>query len=154
MLIDQLKNLVEPEVQALGFILWGIEMDAYSVDTGAVTLRIFIDHEEGISIDDCQEVSQAVSAILDVEDPISGTYSLEVSSPGMNRRVFNAKQAGALEGFKVKVQLHQPTENNRRRFEGAITEVNGELVTIKTEEGEVIGFDFANVDKMRVVPKF
>ena len=154
MVIDQVKELIAPEVESLGFILWGVEMDAYSADTGSVTLRIFIDHEEGISIDDCQEVSRAVSSILDVEDPISGAYALEVSSPGVNRRVFNEIQAKALEGFEVKVQLHQATENNRRRFKGVIILVNGGEVLVKTEENEDIRFDFNNVDKMRVVPKF
>ncbi|WP_119329508.1 ribosome maturation factor RimP [Cysteiniphilum halobium] len=154
MLIDRLKALIAPEVESLGFILWGIEMDAYSADTGSMTLRIFIDHEEGISIDDCQEVSRAVGAILDVEDPISGAYALEVSSPGVNRRVFNAVQAKALEGFEVKVQLHQATENNRRRFKGVIILVTNDEVLVKTEEEEEIRFDFHNVDKMRVVPKF
>ena len=154
MLVDQLRALIAPEVDSLGFILWGIEMDAYSADTGSMTLRIFIDHEEGISIDDCQEVSRAVGAILDVEDPISGAYSLEVSSPGVNRLVFNALQAKALEGFEVKVQLHQATENNRRRFKGVIKSVVDENVCVKTEEDEEICFDFHNVDKMRVVPKF
>ncbi|WP_192483819.1 MULTISPECIES: ribosome maturation factor RimP [Cysteiniphilum] len=154
MLVDQLEALIAPEVESLGFILWGIEMDAYSADTGSMTLRIFIDHEEGISVDDCQEVSRAVGAILDVEDPISGAYSLEVSSPGVNRRVFNALQAKALEGFEVKVQLHQATENNRRRFKGVIISVDNDEVVVKTEEDEEIRFDFHNVDKMRVVPKF
>ena len=154
MLIDQLKELIAPEIESLGFILWGIEMDAYSTDTGRMTLRIFIDHEEGVSIDDCQEVSQAVSAILDVEDPISTPYALEVSSPGINRRVFNVTQAKALEGFEVKVQLHQATENNRRRFKGVILSVENEQILVKTEESEEIRFDFHNVEKMRVVPKF
>ncbi|WP_440683790.1 ribosome maturation factor RimP [Cysteiniphilum halobium] len=154
MLIDRLKALIAPEIESLGFILWGIEMDAYSADTGSMTLRIFIDHEEGISIDDCQEVSRAVGAILDVEDPITGAYALEVSSPGVNRRVFNAVQAKALEGFEVKVQLHQATENNRRRFKGVIILVTNDEVLVKTEEEEEIRFDFHNVDKMRVVPKF
>ena len=154
MLVDQLKALIAPEVESLGFILWGIEMDSYSADTGSMTLRIFIDHEEGISIDDCQEVSHAVGAILDVEDPIISTYALEVSSPGVNRRVFNGLQAKALEGFEVKVQLHQVTENNRRRFKGVILSVIDDEVLVKTEEDEEIRFDFHNLDKMRIVPKF
>lgn len=154
MLIDQLKALIAPEVESLGFILWGIEMDAYSTETGSMALRIFIDHEEGISIDDCQAVSRAVGAILDVEDPISGAYALEVSSPGVNRLVFSALQAKALEGFEIKVQLHQATENNRRRFKGVIMSVTNDEVLVKTEEDEEIRFDFHNVDKMRVVPKF
>lgn len=154
MLVDQLKALIAPEVESLGFILWGIEMDAYSIDPGSMTLRIFIDHEENIAIDDCQEVSRTVSAILDVEDPISCAYSLEVSSPGVNRRIFNALQAKTFKGFQVKVQLHQATEHNRRRFKGIVISVKNEEVLVKTEENEEIHFEFHNVDKMRVVPKF
>ncbi len=154
MLIEELKALIEPEVEALGFILWGIEVDGSSTHAGSMTLRIFIDYEEGISVDDCQEVSHAVSAILDVEDPISGAYTLEVSSPGVNRRVFSAIQAKSLVGFIVKVELtHLLDQLNRKKFKGTIKDVEGDFVTLSTDEGEV-KFDFSSVDKMRVVPNF
>ena len=155
MLLEQLKHLIEPEADELGFILWGIELDAFSSDTGTMTLRIFIDHEEGISVDDCQVVSQAVSTVLDVEDPISSAYALEVSSPGVNRKVFTAVQAASLEGFEVKVNLIAPlnSEDKRRRFKGVIEKVDDQVVYLLVE-GETVKFDFVNVDKMRVVAKF
>ena len=154
MLVEQLKTLIEPEVDELGFILWGVELEAFSSDTGTMTLRIFIDHEEGISVDDCQKVSQAVSTILDVEDPISGAYALEVSSPGVNRKVFTALQVKSLEGFEVKVNLISAIdEGKRRRFKGVIDDVKGDTICLLVE-GEKVEFDFNNVDKMRVVAKF
>ncbi|WP_119342885.1 ribosome maturation factor RimP [Facilibium subflavum] len=153
MLIEQLSALIAPEVEDLGFIFWGLEIDGAGQHEGVMTVRIFIDYEEGISVDDCQKVSHAVSAVLDVEDPIHRAYVLEVSSPGMNRRVFNAIQAKSLEGFMVKVQLFEALEGGRRRFKGVIESVVDEQVCLKTEEGEV-SFSFDNVEKMRVVPQF
>lgn len=153
-LVDQLKALIAPEIESMGFILWGIEVDEYSHNATSRILRIFIDHEKGISIDNCQEVSRSVSAILDVEDPISVAYTLEVSSPGINRRIFSPEQAKAFKGFEVKVQLHEVTEKNRRRFKGFIMSVENEQVLLKMEDGEEICFDFYNVDKIRVVPNF
>ncbi|MFZ9034967.1 MAG: ribosome maturation factor RimP [Francisellaceae bacterium] len=150
MLIEQLKTLLQPEIERLGYILWGIETEG---GAQSLTLRIFIDHEDGISVDDCQATSEAVSAILDVEDPISSQYVLEISSPGMNRRVFNAAQAESLIGFEVKVQLVNIIDN-RRKFKGVIDSVSEGKITVTMEEGQTICFDFADVDKMRVVPRF
>lgn len=153
MLIEQLNSLIKAEVEALGFILWGIEIDHSSSHAGSMTLRVFIDHEQGISVDDCQRVSQTVSTILDVEDPIDRTYTLEVSSPGVNRRVFNALQASALIGFEVKTRLVRADEmTDRRNLKGKITAVENNNVTLDTEVGEIV-FDFGQVEHMRVVAK-
>ena len=151
MLIKQLKAIIQPEVEDLGFILWGLEIDGANGDT--MTVRVFIDYEKGISVDDCQDVSLAISAVLDVEDFINHTFVLEVSSPGVNRRVFNEIQARSLIGFIVKTQLAQAYEHNRRKFTGMIKKVIDNCVTITTDDAD-ISFDFDNVDKMRVVPKF
>ncbi|MFT7177559.1 MAG: ribosome maturation factor RimP, partial [Halioglobus sp.] len=80
-----LEEMLEPTVKAMGFSLWGIE---YSSQGRYSVLRIFIERDSGITADDCAAVSSQVSGILDVEDPISGEYTLEVSSPGMDRRLF------------------------------------------------------------------
>lgn len=85
MVLDKLYELVEPITADLGYILWGIEI----VGSGKMTIRIFIDHENGVAVNDCQTVSREVSAIFDVEDPVASKYTLEVSSPGMNRQIFN-----------------------------------------------------------------
>lgn len=150
MLAEKLMDLLNPTVDELGFILWGIEVTGAS---NAMTICIYIDHEDGIGVDDCQQVSYAVSALLDVEDPIPGQYVLEVSSPGMNRRIFNAAQAESIEGFEVKVVLLN-TVDDKRKFKGVIQKVDGEQVTMVLEDDSVISFDFDNVEKMRVIPKF
>lgn len=157
MSFDQLELLIAPEVESLGFILWGIEKNSYATDTKNMTLRIFIDHEEGISIDDCQIVSQAVSAVLDVEDPISSSYVLEVSSPGINRRIFTSIQAKALKGFNVRVRLKKQSmdKENKTSFTGIIISVDSsEQVSLEEKNGATIYFNFQDVEKMNVIPKF
>ena len=82
----QLTQLLAPTVEAMGYSLWGIEV----ISPGRrPTVRLYIDAEEGVNVDDCAQVSHQVSGVLDVEDPISGEYTLEVSSPGVDRLLFN-----------------------------------------------------------------
>lgn len=150
MLAEKLMDLLQPTVDELGFILWGIEVTGAS---NSMTICIYIDHEEGIGVDDCQQVSYAVSALLDVEDPIPGQYVLEVSSPGMNRRIFNVAQAASIEGFEVKVTLLNAVDN-KRKFKGIIKSVADNEVTMMLDDDSVISFDFDLVEKMRVIPKF
>ena len=152
MIIEKLKDLIQSDIDILGFILWGIEVTGSPQNNSATTVRIYIDHEHGISLDDCQTVSQTVSTILDVEALFPSAYVLEVSSPGMNRRVFNAIQAKSLVGFEVKVQLINAEHDHRRKFKGVIKQVVDDKVTLETEM-EQVSFSFDNVDKMRVVPK-
>jgi len=86
---QQIQALLEPTVEALGYELWGLE---YLSQGRHSTLRLYIESEQGISIDDCAAVSEQVSSVLDVEDPITGEYTLEVSSPGMDRLLFKPDQ--------------------------------------------------------------
>ncbi|AEI35475.1 MULTISPECIES: ribosome maturation factor RimP [Francisella] len=149
MLLDDLYEIVEPITADLGYILWGIEV----VGTGKLTIRIFIDHENGVSVDDCQVVSKEVSAIFDVEDPISDKYVLEVSSPGMNRQIFNIIQAQALIGFNVKAVTLTPVES-QTKFKGVLERVEGNDVTLKLDDGKEVSFDFDELKKFRVSPDF
>ncbi len=86
---QQIQQMLEPTVEALGFDLWGVE---YLSQGRHSVLRVYIEHEKGISVDDCAAVSEQVSGVLDVEDPITGEYTLEVSSPGMDRLLFKLEQ--------------------------------------------------------------
>ena len=149
MILDKLYELVEPITDDLNYILWGIEI----IGDGKQTICIYIDHENGVSVDDCQKVSRQVSAIFDVEDPISGKYTLEVSSPGMNRRVFNIIQAEALIGFNVKAVLNEPI-NSQLKFKGKLVKVDNNDVYLLLEDGKQIDFDFETLKKMRVSPVF
>ncbi|MED7819062.1 MULTISPECIES: ribosome maturation factor RimP [unclassified Francisella] len=149
MLLDDLYEIVEPITADLGYILWGIEV----VGSGNITIRIFIDHEDGVSVDDCQTVSREVSAMFDVEDPISGKYVLEVSSPGMNRQIFNISQAQALIGFSVKAVTLAPVES-QTKFKGLLKGVDGNNVILELENNKEVSFDFDELKKLRVSPDF
>jgi len=125
----QLQAIIEPAVTALGFELVGIEHMAqgrYSV------LRIYIDHENGIGVEDCAEVSHQVSAVLDVEDPIKGEYTLEVSSPGLDRPLFTAEHYQRYSGSLADIRLRSPIEG-RRKFKGRMHGVKDGQVLIEVD---------------------
>jgi len=141
-----IAELITPTVEALGLVLWGIEHGSqgkYSL------LRIYIDSEEGITIDDCERVSRQVSAILDVEDPISGEYTLEVSSPGVDRPLFSEEQFALYLGEEVSVRTRGPIEG-RRKFKGIIAEVSDGTVVL-TIDGENYQLPHAEIDKAALV---
>ena len=146
---NRLTEMLEPAVEAAGFELVGIE---YIRAGKHSTLRIYIDHENGIDVDDCVEVSHQCSAVLDVEDPITNEYNLEVSSPGMDRPLFKAHHYKACVGEIISMQLVMPS-NGRRNFKGEITSVEGEMITIKVD-GVEYTLAIANVKKANIVPQF
>lgn len=100
--LEQLQAIVAPVIEALGYECWGIEFLSQGKHS---LLRIYIDHADGIFIEDCEKVSRQVSGVLDVEDPISNEYTLEVSSPGMDRPLFTLEQFAAHAGEQVKIKL-------------------------------------------------
>lgn len=146
--------MLAPTVQALGLELLGAE---YLPAPGGATLRLYIDvplHEQPermVNVDDCERVSREVSAQLDVEDPISGNYTLEVSSPGVDRPLFTAAQFLRHAGESAKVGLKLPQEG-RRRLQGRILKVEESgLITFDLDGSEfVVSFD--NIDKARIIP--
>jgi len=139
-------QLIEPTVQALGLELWGVE---HGKQGKFSLLRIYIDSEEGITIDDCEKVSRQVSAILDVEDPIAGEYTLEVSSPGIDRPLFKIDQYQHYVGEVVNIRMRGPIDG-RRKFKGAITEVADDLVVVEID-GESFKLPHAEIEKATVV---
>ncbi|HLR16552.1 MAG TPA: ribosome maturation factor RimP [Alcanivoracaceae bacterium] len=148
--IDQLKAILAPVVESMGFEFWGVQ---YIQGRGAV-VRIFIDHEEGISVDDCADVSHQVSGVLDVEDPINTEYVLEVSSPGMDRPLFTLEQWQRFIGEKIKVRLLGPIEG-RRRFTGELLEVNEEDEQVSLRhDADVLLVPFGQIDRANVEPQF
>ncbi|ARD23432.1 MULTISPECIES: ribosome maturation factor RimP [Shewanella] len=145
----KLTEMLTVPVEALGFQLWGIEF----VHAGRHSiLRVFIDGENGINIEDCAEASRQVSAVLDVEDPISTEYTLEVSSPGVDRPLFTAEQYAAYIGEDAKVQLTMPVAGSRN-LKGAITAIEGQMLTI-TVDGEDLIVALDNVRKGNIIAKF
>ena len=145
---EQLIEMLETTVARLGFELTDLEW--HEGAHGA--LRLFIDCEAGISLEDCEAVSQQVSALLDVEDPIPGDYSLEVSSPGLNRRLVKAEHFERFAGENVKVKLKRLFEG-RRNFKAKL--VGYEEPNVILQEGQEKFFiPLQEIDMARVVPKY
>jgi len=145
----QLTEILEAPVVALGYELVGLEF----VRAGAhSTLRLYIDHENGITVDDCAEVSRQVSAVLDVEEPVPGAYNLEVSSPGLERPLFNASHYERFIGHEVSIVLKMAM-NNRRKWKGVIDSIDGETVAIIVD-GQQENFALSNIAKANLIPKF
>lgn len=129
MLRDKLQALVGPVVEGLGYELWELE---YSPGRGSGCLRLYIDAAEGITLEDCERVSRAVSELLDTEDPIPGHYTLEVSSPGLDRPLRTADQFGRYVGEQVFVETLQPIDG-RRRYQGPLTAAGPETIEIEVD---------------------
>lgn len=147
---EQLAELLSPSVIELGYELVGVEYHPNSVNA---LLRIYIDKDGGIELDDCVAVNEQVSGILDVEDPISGKYTLEVSSPGLDRPLFNLADFEKFLGSQAKIRLSRPIER-QRNFKGTLVAVNDSLITIEEESGKQTEFDFNLVDVARLIPTF
>lgn len=145
---QQLTDLINGPVAALGFELVGVEY----IRSRHSTLRIYIDSENGITVDDCADVSHQVSAVLDVEDPITEAYTLEVSSPGLDRPLFTIEHYRQFIGEDASVTLRMAVQN-RRKWSGKIKAVEGETITIEVDGKDEI-FAFGNIQKANLIPKF
>ena len=142
--LSVLQELIEPSVVALGYQLWGIEMISQGRHS---MLRIYIDAEEGIGVEDCASVSRQVSGILDVEDPISGHYNLEVSSP-----LFTLEQYKAFVGHVVQLKLRMPFDG-RRRFKGVLSGIEDEDIVLVVDQEEYL-LPIDHIEKANIVPQF
>jgi ribosome maturation factor RimP len=156
-----IANLLTPTIQSIGLELLGVE---YLPSPGGAVLRLYIDVPAGaqgddgaprmVGIEDCEAVSREVSAQLDVEDPISGHYTLEVSSPGVDRPLFTAAQFARFLGEEAKVVLQLP-QDGRRRFQGRIAAVEGERIDFDVDakpEPQRVSVEMGNIEKARLVP--
>lgn len=142
-------SVIEPVVESLGFELVGVE---YLVQGGDGLLRVYIDTENGIVVEDCRRVSHQLSGVLDVEDVIKGHYSLEVSSPGLDRPLFSLAHFERFVGAEVKLRLdvHQ---DGRRNFRGEIVGVeDGDVVLLI--DGEEVCVPFIAIDRANLVAQF
>ena len=143
--VQTLTTMLAPAVAACGFELWGLEFFPQGKRS---VLRIYIDGPEGVTVEGCSAVSHQVSGILDVEDPIAGEYTLEVSSPGWDRPLFTL--AHYLVASEVSLRLVAPI-NARRRYKGVIQTVNDDAIDLSFE-GQIIRIPFAQIDKGNLVP--
>ena len=144
----QLRSMIEPVVTGMGFELWGVE---YLTQGRYSVLKIFIDSENGIDVDDCASVSRQVGSLLDVEEPLRGQYTLEVSSPGMDRRLFTFEQFDLMKGFQVKLKLNKPFDG-KKRFTGLLVGTEDKDVVLRVGEEETL-FPYEMIDRANVVPE-
>jgi ribosome maturation factor RimP len=144
-----LKALLQPVVEALGCELWGLQLESGGKRK---LLRIYIDREEGIGVEDCERVSRQSGAVLDVEDAISGEYVLEVSSPGMDRPLYELGQYERYIGEDVSLRLRFAYDG-RRNFKGRLMGVDGDEIVLVVADTEYL-FPVEGIDKANVVPRF
>lgn len=144
-----LEALIVPTVRALGCEVWGVE---YRARAHGSALKVFIDAPDGVTVDDCERVSNQVSALLDVEDPIVEAYRLEVSSPGLDRTLFRREQYLSNVGERVDVRLAFPFDG-RRRFEGELIGVEGDDVVVRIDSDEFL-LPFGQIQRTRIVPDY
>lgn len=145
---QQIEQLLQPTVEAMGFELWGIE---YVSQGRHSVLRIFIDAEQGITVDDCAAVSHQAGSVLDVEEPINGEYTLEVSSPGMDRLLFKLEQYPQYANEVIELRLRSPFEG-RRKFKGILKGIEGEDIVVQVDDHEYL-LPHSAVDKARIEPR-
>ena len=146
---QKLTEILQSSVEDLGCELWGIECQRAG---RYLTVRLFIDKEGGVTIDDCADVSRQVSAVLDVEDPIADKYNLEVSSPGLDRPLFTLEQFQRYVGEDIAVHLRIPVLD-RRKWQGKLEKIENDMLTLIVDGQEQV-LIFGNIQKANVIAKF
>jgi ribosome maturation factor RimP len=147
---EKLTELLRPVVESLGYELVGIELLEHGPH--GRLLRVYIDHEQGITVDDCGAVSHRVSGVLDVEDPIPGHYDLEVSSPGLDRPLFEAAHFERFKGSRARLKLRAKLDG-RRKLVGVLGGLEERQVLI-LEQGECYRIPLELIESARLVPEF
>lgn len=145
---DKLTELLRPAVEGLGYELVGIEHLPMGKHT---VLRIYIDSTDGITVNDCSRVSHQVSGVLEVEEPIKGQFTLEVSSPGIDRPLFNFEQFKQFVGSKVKLKLYHAIEG-KRKITGLIESIEGDDINIKDADSDSsFQLQIDDIDKANII---
>ncbi len=144
---EELIRLLEPHIERLGYEVTDLELKLGGRDG---VLRVFIDKPGGVGLDDCESVSHQISALLDVEDPIPGHYVLEVSSPGLDRRLTKVEHFRRYTGEDVRIKLRFPVEG-RRNFRGALKAVDEESIEVEVD-GQSHRLPIATIASARLVP--
>ncbi|MCH9644146.1 MAG: ribosome maturation factor RimP [Gammaproteobacteria bacterium] len=151
MINDKLHDLIEQTVTSTGFEFVGCEFQQQPRQS---LLRVYVDGENGINLDSCADISRQLASVLDVEDVIKGSYSLEVSSPGLARPLFKIDDYKRFIGKTVKLKSRLPMEG-RRNFKGILQAVNDDdAIVVQLEEGELVTLAFDEIDRAKLVPEF
>ncbi len=142
MIQNDIIQLIQPTVESMGYCLWGCE---YLAQGKHSLLRVYIDKVDGIGVEDCENVSRQISALLDVDDPIPGQYSLEVSSPGVPRPLFSRDQYQRYVGLEAQIKLYKPVAG-MRKFVGTIVSADDNTLILLIDKKEQ-DFLFSNIVK-------
>lgn len=147
---DALTALLQPVVEGMGYEFVGLE---YFPQGHRSMLRVYVDLLPGITLEDCERVSHQLSGVLDVENPINASYSLEISSPGADRLLFTPEHYVRFAGRLVSVKLAVP-QNGRRNFKGRLIGINGDDVVVTEDDSQEFRLPLAQIEKARLVPEF
>ena len=151
--VESVRALVEPTAQALGCEVLDVEVLG---SESHPTLRITLDRENGVSLDDCVEMSRRVSPLLDVEDVIGGSYQLEVSSPGLNRPLKRLEDFERYRDKRAKIETRRPpfTDRNQKRFIGVLRGTREQRVELEEDGGALISIPFAAIERANLIYEF
>jgi len=146
---EKIANLVRSVIEDIGFSLHHIKITG---DSGASLVQIMAEDKvtKNLGVDDAAKISRAISAVMDVEDPINGAYRLEVSSPGIDRLLFDESDFDEYKGFEVKIETAIPTENGQKRFRGFLNGIKDNKVLVKTDQGD-IEIPYSSLSKAKLV---
>lgn len=148
-LVKKIERTIAPTAQSMGYELVRVSM--IGAGSSRPTLQIMAERPDGtMLIDDCSRLSQAVSALLDVENLIEEAYNLEVSSPGIDRPLTRLKDFERYAGFEARIELHSPV-NGQRKFKGILRGIEGETIAFETEQGAAVQLPFGEVDKAKLI---
>ncbi len=146
---QKVAELVSPVLDGMKLTLWGIRLIRNPKRT---VLQIFIDKEGGINVGDCEEVSRQINGVIDVAEIFQYSYNLEVSSPGLDRLLFNLEQVRKYIGREMTLELSLPVEN-RRRFRGVLKDIDGDVLKFEVD-GNTYEIAYPNVSKAQLIPVF
>lgn len=144
-----MQEIIEPVVRSFDCELWGIDFRAFN---NSALLRVYIDKDEGVSVTDCSQVSYQLSGVLDVENPIDVPYTLEVSSPGVERPLLTAAHFARYVGEKVKVRSQRPIDK-QRNFLGTVLAVKENIVELDVD-GETVNIPLDNLSRGKLLVDF
>ena len=140
---ERLTEIVTDVLKTSALELWGLEINRRH-NMGR-DLKVYIDSPQGVTINDCENVSKKISRILDAHDIIDGSYNLEISSPGIERKLYDLSQYSGYKGYKIKLEF-KSSVNGRKRFQGNLIEIENNTLTFSFND-EYIHVKFSNILK-------
>ena len=146
-LSEHIQHLIEPAIGEMGFNIVRVRISGKK----KLSMQVMVEHQDGqgMMVDDCAAVSRAISALLDVEDPIDAPYTLEVSSPGIDRPLVRVGDFQRFQGFQAKIETTRPFDG-RRRFKGVLLGVDGDTVRMMVD-GEEVDFSHPDIHKAKLI---